>query len=348
MCERRMIETWLEEWILGHCPRAERLLSAQPLYTWRTGSPLKLVVECAGQRRVCVLRQFGEGADDQRRFQRSVAALHVAEQYDIPAPRVIAADRRTGSGAVMLESYLPGSSTIPVKPESRRLVSLGELVASFSAAKALAGAALHAVDGPLDIGNSASERRRSSDFDRRTEAAREAMLHQVAAAGACSLGRARSIVQSPNGGRSELLETAAQVLDQVPVPASDSVLVHGDLWLGNVLWDQPHRVAGVVDWDAAGVGHPGIDLASARLDAVVMYGPDVADLVLLGWRRKAKTEMEAHTLAYWDAKAGINTPADMRPPVYGQYGRDDLSPVLAASRRDAFVRDAARVLGGTT
>jgi fructosamine-3-kinase len=342
-----MIETWIEEWILEHCSQADRVLSAQPFYTWRTGSPLKLVLESAGRPWTCVLRWFDDSPGDRCRFQASIAALEAAERYSIPAPRLIAAaDRGAGKTAILLESHLPGSSTIPVKPVRRQLLALGELVALFSAAKASASAGLYVSGGPFDIGNSAFERRRARDFDRCITVAREAMLHQVAATNACSLERARAIVQSPNGGRSELLEMAADVLDQVPTPTDESVVVHGDLWLGNVVWDLTHRVVGVVDWGAAGVGHPGIDLASARLDATLMYGQEAADLVLLGWKRRARTEMEVHTLAYWDAKAGINTPADMRLPVYGQYGRGDLSSALAASRRDTFVRDALRVLNG--
>jgi aminoglycoside phosphotransferase (APT) family kinase protein len=61
-------------------------------------------------------------------------------------------------------------------------------------------------------------------------------------------------------GFSPLLEAAAERVNQAPMPQGGTVLVHGDLWQGNTLWTG-ERCMGMVDWDAAGVGHPGIDLS---------------------------------------------------------------------------------------
>ncbi len=43
------------------------------------------------------------------------------------------------------------------------------------------------------------------------------------------------------------------------------MLLHGDLWPGNVLW-QDGRLVAVVDWEDGAVGAPLIDVASARGD----------------------------------------------------------------------------------
>jgi aminoglycoside phosphotransferase (APT) family kinase protein len=64
------------------------------------------------------------------------------------------------------------------------------------------------------------------------------------------------------------------------VPQGGTGLVHGDLWQGNTLW-AGERCEGILDWDAAGVGHPGIDLATLRLDAAVMFGLPAA---AVSWR----------------------------------------------------------------
>jgi len=42
-----------------------------------------------------------------------------------------------------------------------------------------------------------------------------------------------------------------------------TALVHGDLWLGNVLWDSAiGGVGGVIDWDASHRGIPALDIVS--------------------------------------------------------------------------------------
>ena len=66
-------------------------------------------------------------------------------------------------------------------------------------------------------------------------------------------------------GSSSLLEAAADRVNQVPMRQAEPVLVHGDLWQDNTLWSG-ERCVGMVDWDAAGVGHPGIDLDAAILN----------------------------------------------------------------------------------
>jgi aminoglycoside phosphotransferase (APT) family kinase protein len=54
----------------------------------------------------------------------------------------------------------------------------------------------------------------------------------------------------------------------------------------------------MVDWDAAGVGYPGVDLGTPRLDAAVVFGLPTAAEVLDGWRQA--TGQEADAIAYWD------------------------------------------------
>jgi aminoglycoside phosphotransferase (APT) family kinase protein len=116
-------------------------------------------------------------------------------------------------------------------------------------------------------------------------------------------------------------------------------LVHGDLWQGNTLWTGESCV-GMVDWDAAGVGHPGIDLGTLRLDAAIMFGLPAAAVVLEGWRQAAGQEPDA--MAYWDLVAALTTPTDMASwlPVAHDHGRVDLDAATLNHRRDAFLRAA--------
>ncbi|NIS35883.1 MAG: phosphotransferase, partial [Actinobacteria bacterium] len=54
--------------------------------------------------------------------------------------------------------------------------------------------------------------------------------------------------------------------DRWPFPAPNpDALLHGDFWMGNVVWDGD-EIAAVIDWEEACVGDPLADLAGARLD----------------------------------------------------------------------------------
>ena len=140
-------------------------------------------------------------------------------------------------------------------------------------------------------------------------------------------------------GSSPLLEAAAERVNQAPMPQGGTVLVHGDLWQGNTLWTG-ERCMGMVDWDAAGVGHPGIDLGTLRLDAAILFGLPAAHEVLEGWRQA--TGQAADALAYWDLVAALTTPTDMATwlPIAHDHGRVDLDAATLNSRRDAFLHAA--------
>jgi aminoglycoside phosphotransferase (APT) family kinase protein len=56
---------------------------------------------------------------------------------------------------------------------------------------------------------------------------------------------------------------------------------------------------GLVDWDAAGVGHPGIDLGTLRLDAAILFGLPAADEVLEGWGQAARPPTPWRTGTWW-------------------------------------------------
>jgi aminoglycoside phosphotransferase (APT) family kinase protein len=97
---------------------------------------------------------------------------------------------------------------------------------------------------------------------------------------------------------------------------------------------------GIIDWDAAGVGHPGIDLGTLRLDAAVVFGLPAAGEILEGWQQA--TGQAADTMAYWDLVAALTTPTDMATwlPVAHDHGRVDLDAATLNTRRDAFLHAA--------
>lgn len=140
-------------------------------------------------------------------------------------------------------------------------------------------------------------------------------------------------------GTTALLTAAEERLEQLPAPGGPTVFVHGDLWFGNTLWSGD-RCTGLVDWDCAGAGSPGIDLGGARFDAALMFGLPAAEQVLEGWQRTAGRRAER--VAYWDVVAALGTLADMAfcVPALHDQGSSDLDAGLLGQRRDAFLSTA--------
>ena len=206
------------------------------------------------------------------------------------------------SDDVMLLSVVPGTSAIPVEATPERLAAYGAAGALLHAVHLAPTAVLPLRHRPLEPDDFATERARN--------------------------------------GSSDLLRAAEAALARLPEPASDTVLLHGDLWQGNTVWADGELTA-ILDWDCAGVGHPGIDLGGMRLDAVLMFGVAAADGVLDGWERQAGRP--AADMAYWDVVAGLSTPtdfADRWAATIQDQGRPDLTAELLTARRDEFLEKA--------
>jgi aminoglycoside phosphotransferase (APT) family kinase protein len=263
--------------------------------------PWRLRIDRGGKQLEAVLR-VGDTSSHQQ-LATEAAALAFAEDHRLAAPRLVAVDLDgvAAGRPALLMTVLPGSSEIPNVASTTRLRALGA-----------AAAALHAVptaprpDLPLRV-------RPLADVD--------------------------FAAQRRASGSSPLLEVAEERVNQVPMPQGVTVLVHGDLWQGNTMWTGETCV-GVVDWDAAGAGHPGIDLGTLRCDAAIMFGLPAAAEILDGWRQA--TGHAADAMAYWDLVAALTTPADMTQwlPVAHNHGRVDLDAATLNNRRDTFLRSA--------
>jgi aminoglycoside phosphotransferase (APT) family kinase protein len=268
------------------------------------GNPWLLRLQRAGREYQAVLKT-GDPASTRDRMQlrTQVAALALADERGLPAPRVIAADLAGGqAGALaMVISALPGSSTIPRTMPAGRARSLGAVAAAIHAVVLTPRPDLPLRTRPLADMDFAAWRR--------------------------------------SAGTTPLLARAEQQVSGLPVPGGATVLVHGDLWQGNTMWSEG-ACTGVIDWDAAGAGSPGIDLGTLRLDAALYHGPAAAGQILDGWRQAAGREPEH--VAYWDLVAALTTVGDMAqcmPPLPGQHRRGLGARILTA-RRDAFLSAA--------
>jgi aminoglycoside phosphotransferase (APT) family kinase protein len=252
-----------------------------------------------------VVLRVGQLAD-KASFVTEVTALRVAAQAAIPVPRLLGHDDGTAAGVLLvLTERLPGSSQIPLEPDPSRLQALGAIAARLHAVPREPSAELPVRDRPIA----------GVDFAK--------MRH----------------AQEPR----ILLEEAESLIRRTRPSGNGSVFVHGDLWYGNTLWSDGN-LTGLVDWDCAGAGAPGVDLGSLRCDAAICYGMQAPAHVLRGWEQAAGHAAE--DVAYWDVTAGLATPPDMGwfSAAISAQGRPDLDRATLIHRRDTFLLQALDLL----
>ncbi len=235
-------------------------------------------------------------------FATEVAGLRLAAGAGVPVPGLLACDEgAAAAGPLVLTGRLPGSSQIPRDPDPSRLRALGAAAARLHAISLQPSADLPFRDRPIA----------GEDF--------------------------AAIRRGPQV--SSLLREAEDLIAATRPVDGPAVFVHGDLWHGNTLWDDG-VLAGLIDWDCAGAGAPGVDLGSLRCDAAICYGTQAAGEVLRGWEGTAG--QAAADVAYWDVVAALATPPDMGwfPAAISEQGRPDLDQVTLLRRRDEFLRQA--------
>jgi aminoglycoside phosphotransferase (APT) family kinase protein len=232
------------------------------------------------------------------------AALEAIAASEIPGPRLLGVAMggpATPGVFALVMTRVVGTSRSTVEPSAARLRAFGAAVAMVHAAPVPTSPHLPVRQRPVE----------PIDFDavRRSEPTRP------------------------------LLVEAEDVLRRIPVPDHRPVFVHGDFWHGNTMWDHD-QLTGIIDWECAGIGHPGIDVGMQRCDATLVVGLSGADAVLAGY--ESAIGRPAADVAYWDIAAALTTPPTMDSfvlTIAGQ-GRTDLDPPTLLARRDAFLAAA--------
>nr|WP_167217841.1 aminoglycoside phosphotransferase family protein [Kribbella shirazensis] len=219
-------------------------------------------------------------------------ALQVAEQHGLPAPRLVAADLAGEQAGVpaSLETLVPGTTTWSVGTPA-------SLQAAGAALARLHGVCMRPQEHlpfrprPIAVDDFATDRR---------------------------TGRMPT---------TPLLQEADQVVIAHGLPTEEPVYLHGDVWPGNLVWNNG-GVAALIDWKTAGVGASGVDLSELRKQVAITFGPDAPAHVLSGWQQA--TGRRAEHVAYWDAVAALNTPTTLT----------DWGTTNATARRNAFLTQA--------
>jgi aminoglycoside phosphotransferase (APT) family kinase protein len=263
------------------------------------GSPWLLRLGRGGRTRDVVLRVGDAG--DPPGLRTEVAALTLAADHGLPAPRLLAAELAAERPAVLV-AQLDGSSAIPPERPPARLRALGRAAAALHRVELAPGPALPWRDRPIAIEDFAALRRRQP--------------------------------------RPLLLAAEERVAERAPAPsAAAGVFVHGDLWQGNALWTGD-TLQGLIDWDCAGAGAAGVDLGSLRCDAAICFGLEAADDIRDGWEEAAGRPAADLGYWDVVAALSTPPDMGWFPGAIAGQGRPDLTRDLLIRRRDDFLRAA--------
>ena len=104
-------------------------------------------------------------------------------------------------------------------------------------------------------------------------------------------------------------------------------LLHGDFWLGNLLW-QDGALRGIIDWEDAMLGDPLADLGKCRLELLWAQGQAAMAAFTAAWLARNPT-LDATKLPFWDLWGALRLAhfADFAPSeqslqrMQGQYER---------------------------
>jgi aminoglycoside phosphotransferase (APT) family kinase protein len=108
------------------------------------------------------------------------------------------------------------------------------------------------------------------------------------------------------------------------ISRSPDVLTHGDYWSGNVVW-RDGRLTGVVDWSGGARGPRGFDIGWCRLDLVLLFDEQIADVFLAAY--EAAIDDPIGTVGLWDgwAAARSHGAVETWTANYAPLGRGDLT-----------------------
>jgi aminoglycoside phosphotransferase (APT) family kinase protein len=117
------------------------------------------------------------------------------------------------------------------------------------------------------------------------------------------------------------------------------VLLHGDLWPGNVLWRES-QIAAIVDWEDAAIGDPLRDLAVSRLELLWAYDREVLDAFTKRYCR-AQPHVDLSALPARDLEA-----AERLTPQLPSWGLDPETETTMREHAEAFAAEARQQLRG--
>ncbi|MYD09434.1 MAG: phosphotransferase [Chloroflexi bacterium] len=120
------------------------------------------------------------------------------------------------------------------------------------------------------------------------------------------------------------------------VEPNASVLLHGDFWLGNLLW-QGEALSGIIDWEDAMLGDPLGDLGKSRLEMLWALGEaamrEYSDAYLA-----LNPQLDAGALPFWDLWGAA------RLPHFASFAADAAKAADMRRQYERFVKSAIDAL----
>ena len=121
------------------------------------------------------------------------------------------------------------------------------------------------------------------------------------------------------------------------------VLLHGDFWPGNTLW-QDDKLVAVIDWEDAHFGEPLSDLAQSRSEISWIFGSEAVNHFTAVYQQSI--DIDYADLPYWDLCAAlrfvrfIDGDLSWIPDFFGEHGRTDLTPSKITNRVQKYIYQA--------
>jgi aminoglycoside phosphotransferase (APT) family kinase protein len=103
-------------------------------------------------------------------------------------------------------------------------------------------------------------------------------------------------IQSPPPSDRHIVDAMCDVIPSLPM--NNTVLLHGDYWLGNILWREGQLV-GIIDWEDAMLGDPLGDLGKSRLEMIWTLDEDAMNTYTQHYQ-KLMPLIDFSYLPFWD------------------------------------------------
>ncbi|MBX3072245.1 MAG: phosphotransferase [Thermomicrobiales bacterium] len=251
------------EFVAAHVEPGSSVVGIERLAGGVSARVSRVDLESGAGRRSVVVRQYGD-ADlraNPHIARMEMSVLRAVAAAGIPAPQALqVVDDPTQPGApYLVTSLLEGAPTV----ELDVMPEAGQLLAEILTQ-------IHAVD------------------------VRKARIRGLPSA----VAKVRVMMLEPDPRDPNPLDPAKDDLTLPWTTVNKSVLLHGDFWHGNVLW-QHGQISGVVDWEDACLGDPLKDVSNCRAELYIAGQESTMHRFTEAYL--ALRRVDAGSLSFWDA-----------------------------------------------
>ncbi len=120
------------------------------------------------------------------------------------------------------------------------------------------------------------------------------------------------------------------------ISLNPTALLHGDFWLGNLLWNG-NQLSGIIDWEDAMLGDPLADLGKSRLEILWALGEEAMN-AYTSYYLEQNVKLDSSALPFWDLWGAA------RLPHFATFATDAGKVAVMQEQYDRFVEGAIRAL----